>query len=91
MVFLKEHLCGNYQWAVESRNSFFNGSPTRRLFDRLNGFQVLYIINSFGEQSANFSVEEGKKIESLILNHLPLNPFSELSVINWLTLKNNLQ
>jgi hypothetical protein len=48
----------------------------------------LYIINSFGEQSENFSVEEGKKLESLILNHLPLNPFSELSVINWLTLKN---
>jgi hypothetical protein len=88
MLFLKEHLSGNYQWAIESRNSFFSGSPTRRLFDRLNGFQVLYIINSFGEQSENFSVEEGKKIESLILNHLPLNPFSELSVINWLTLKN---
>ena len=88
MLFLKEHLSGNYHWEIESRNSSYNGSPTRRLFDRLNGFQVLYIINSFGEQTENFSVEEGKKIENLLLNHLPLNPFSELSVINWLTLKN---
>ena len=84
MLFSKEHLSGNYKWTTVPGDSLFTGSPTRRLFDRWNGVQVLFIINSFAALSNNFSIEEGKKIENLITNHLPQDTRSEMSVYNWL-------
>lgn len=86
MLFSKEHLAGNYKWATEPGDYLFTGSPTRRLFDRWNGSQVLFIINSFAALSETFSVEEGRKVESLINNHLPQDTRSEMSVYNWLRL-----
>jgi hypothetical protein len=88
MLFTKEHLAGNYKWATEPGDSLFTGSPTRRLFDRWNGVQVLFIINSFAALSESFSVEEGRKVESLINDHLPQDTRSEMSVYNWLRLGN---
>jgi hypothetical protein len=84
MLFAKEHLAGNYKWASVPEDSLFNGSPTRRLFDRWNGVQVLFIINSFGALSESFSIEEGRKVERLINNDLPQDTKSEMSVYNWL-------
>jgi hypothetical protein len=88
MLFSKEHLAGNYKWATEPGDLLFTGTPTRRLFDRWNGAQVLFIINSFAALSEAFSLEEGRKIESLINNHLPLHARSEMSVYNWLRYEN---
>ena len=84
MLFSKEHLSGNYKWTTVPGDSLFTGSPTRRLFDRWYGVQVLFIINSFAALSNNISIEEGKKIENLITNHLPQDTKSEMSVYNWL-------
>ena len=88
MLFSKEHLAGNYKWATEPGDSLFTGSPTRRIFDRWNGAQVLFIINSFAALSASFSIEDVRKVESLITNHLPQDTKSEMSVYNWLRLGN---
>ena len=87
MLFSKEHLSGHYDWTIKPANSLFAGSPSRRLFDRWNGAQVLFIINAFATLSGIFSIEEGRKVESLIANQLPLNTCSELSVFNWLSLE----
>jgi hypothetical protein len=87
MLFSKEDLIGNYKWAIEPINSLFKGSPTRRIFDRWNGAQVLFIINAFAALSETFSLEEGRKVETLINNNLPLDTASELSVFNWLRFK----
>jgi hypothetical protein len=84
MLFSKEHLTGNYKWTVEPGDSLLTGSPTRRLFDRWNGVQVLFIINCFAASSDSFSVEEGRKIESLINDYLPMESKSEKSVYSWL-------
>ena len=84
MVFSKEHLTGLYNWAPESEIPVFDGSPTRRLFNRWNGYQVLFIINLILDIHRDFSIEQGREIEKLIINKLPFNPSSELTVFNWL-------
>lgn len=86
MLFSKENLLGKYQWAMDYKSSFFTGSPTRRLFDRWNGFQVLYMINCVAALSENFSIQEGRQVEDLIINGLPLTIQSELTVFSWLRL-----
>ncbi len=87
MSFSRKDLTGNYQWTNEFTNSLFTGLPTRRIFDRWNGAQVLFIINAIAALSETFSIEEGRKVESLINNNLPLDTSSELFVFNWLRFK----
>ena len=84
MSFTKEHLNGVYNWSSETENSVFDGQPSRRLFDRGNGNQVLFLINILMETEGNFSIELGQKIESLITTKLPFTSSSELTVYNWL-------
>jgi hypothetical protein len=84
MIFSKENLLGNYNWTFDPISPLFTGFPTRRIFDRLNGKQVLFLINCFARLSNCFSLEEGRAIENLILNHLPQNAQSEKTAYNWL-------
>ncbi len=82
MPFVKEDLAGDhYDW---SNADSFNGSPSRRLFDRSNGNQVLFIINSFGSLSERFSIQECRQVEELISAQMPTDIKSEMSVYNWL-------
>jgi len=85
MIFLKEHLRKrHYNWAVGLNYSTNKNEPDRRIFDRFNGFQVLFIINYFGRSLGKLSVTDGLKIEDLISAQLPMEAKSELSVFNWL-------
>ena len=84
MFFTKDHLDGFYEWMPESQRSVFDGSASRRLFDRWNGNQVLFLINLLLSSSGNFSVGRGKRIEKLIIDFLPADKRSELTVFNWL-------
>ena len=84
MSFSKEHLNGVYNWSSETELPLFDGQASRRLFDRSNGNQVLFLINLLLDNADSFSIEEGKKIESLITNKLPFQQSSELTVFNWL-------
>jgi hypothetical protein len=87
MLFTKEHLSGFYKWFPETERSIFDGNATRRLFDRFNGNQILFIINLLMDTCGNYSIELGKKIEEMILDKLPLGTKSELTVYNWLYLE----
>lgn len=84
MSFSKEHLNGLYNWLSETEAVIFEGPVSRRLFNRWNGDQVLFIINHLLDSSEDFSVEQGRKIERLIINKLPFESSSELTVFNWL-------
>jgi hypothetical protein len=85
MIFLKEHLYkNNYEWMIGLNHSTQNSEPDRRLFDPLNGHQVLFIINCFGKSLGKLTIADGLKIEELISTQLPLDLKSELSVFNWL-------
>jgi hypothetical protein len=82
MAFVKEDLaCDHYSWTNESS---FAGTPSRRLFDRFNGHQVLFILNTLREESEKFSLEECNRTEELIFDKMPTDLRSELSVYNWL-------
>ena len=83
MLFIKEHLSAgnNYNWEGEF---IFDGTPSRRLFDRQNGNQLLFIINLYASQSDKFSEEHVQKIEDMLVNKLPGEIKSEISVLNWL-------
>lgn len=83
MVFSKEHLNGLYNWLQAGDTNIFNGQPSRRLFKRWDGDQVLFIINQLLKSSGG-SIEQGKQIENLIINKLPFESSSELTVFNWL-------
>ncbi len=85
MPFLKEDLTGlHYNWADKPEGEAYTGQPSRRLFDRFNGDQVLFLINFYGSLSEKFTLLEGRKMEELITNQLPLEAKSEISVFNWL-------
>jgi len=85
MPFLKEDLAyRHYTWKQENVSSVFDGQPSRRLFDRFDGDQVLFIINSFTNHSDESSVKEGREIEEMINSRLPIEAKSEVSVFKWL-------
>ena len=85
MIFLKEHLGkSHYDWAVGLNHAKGNNEPNRRIFDRFNGNQVLFIINYFGQSLGKLTFTDGLRIEELIVSQLPLEVKSELSVFNWL-------
>lgn len=85
MPFLKEDMNGrNYNWPDEGAATVFSGTPSRRLFDRFNGNQVLFLINYFGTLSERFSNEEARKLEDMLTNDLPMEAQSEISVLNWM-------
>lgn len=84
MLFSKEHLTGVYTWAAGTETVVFEGPPSRRSFDRWNGDQVFYIIDLALESIGDRSIDQGKKLENLIINKLPFDPCSELTVYNWL-------
>ena len=83
MLFVKEHLNtdNNYNWTDEF---IFDGTPSRRLFDRQNGNQLLFIINHYASQSDKFSEDHVQRIEHMLVNKLPEEVKSEISVLNWL-------
>ncbi|MET0637642.1 MAG: hypothetical protein ABWZ25_16555 [Chitinophagaceae bacterium] len=85
MDFVREHLKGNhYTWNENINFSPFQGQPSRRLFNRFDGYQVLFLINSFASATGKTDEETVSRMESLIMHELPLDARSEISVLNWL-------
>lgn len=84
MAFSKQHLTGLYNWTAEDQISLFEGSPSRRTFDRYNGNQVFFIITQVLESLGSASVEQGREMEMMIINKLPFASSSELTVFHWL-------
>jgi hypothetical protein len=83
MLFSKEHLSSsnNYNWTDEF---IFDGTPSRRLFDRQIGNLLLFIINLYASQSDKFSEDHVQRLEHMLVNKLPEQVKSEISVLNWL-------
>ena len=82
MQFLKEHLSAyNYSWI---NGAIFTGEASRRIFDRYNGNQLLFILNLYASLIEGFTVKMGLKIEDRLMNQLPIEKKSEISVLHWL-------
>jgi hypothetical protein len=83
MRYIKENLVNQYNWPAENA-TMYTGTPSRRIFDRGNGNQVLFIINCFYDSIGLGSANAGQKLEELINTQLPPEMKSELAVFNWL-------
>ena len=84
MLFRRQDLDStDYQWN-DDETRMFNGEPSRRIFNRTNGNQVLFLINFIGSLSSRFSVEEGKQLEQTLQFDLPLETRSEIAVFYWM-------
>jgi hypothetical protein len=85
MLFLKEHLINDhYNWSTETSRRAVADSPNRRFFDRLNGNQILYLINFYCYLIDNLTIADGQRIENLIVKELPAELKSEIAAFNWL-------
>ncbi len=85
MHFQKHDLTGtHYNWMPEGSKIIFNGQPSRRIFDRFSGDQVLFLINFYGSLSERFTIQEGRLIEQALCKFLPEDTKSEISVFNWI-------
>jgi hypothetical protein len=70
MRFLKEHLSDyNYSWINEAT---FTGEASRRLFNRYNGNQLLFVLNLYASVIEGFTITMGLKIEDRLMNQLQL-------------------
>ena len=88
MLIQKENLKGVYIWNKENVRIPFTGDASRRVFDRYNGDQMLFVINLYGLLSQTFSIAEGIETENKIMSYMPLEIKSEMSVLQWLKQSN---
>ena len=81
----KNDLEYTYSWSVISGDDpKISGAPDNTLFNRHEGYEVLYLINKFA-QIHNLTKElSGLKLEKMIKNHLPSNIRSQINVKKWL-------
>lgn len=85
MVLLKRSdLQFNYTWtALEPDDPRISGQPDSTLFNRNEGYEVLYLINKIGEQNYITDKLTGLKIESLIKTQLPSHIRIQNNVAEW--------
>lgn len=72
-----------YHWTASDEERF-KGQPTRRTFDKTNGYQVLSLINNLCILNERFTLVEVREAEQKIWTDLPDKNQSEITVFNWL-------
>jgi len=77
-------MAGTHYRFYNDNNKLYSGQPSRRLFDRFNSSQVLFLINYYGSLSGRFTLADGRSMEQQIANELPAGVKSEISVFHWL-------
>ena len=87
MNITREQLKGtNYLWTEEAiAGKLLHEGPSRRVFNRFNGYQLLAMIQYFAGQYDVTADTDQLKLENMLLHYLPFGLKSELSVFNWLT------
>lgn len=88
MGFNKDDMRGShYNWNDNAiaAGKIYAGEPSRRLFDRFNGDQVLFLVNFYCSiLPEGFNLQHARIAEWELTHHLPTGIKSELSVFNWL-------
>lgn len=71
----------DYKWtAYPSDDPKVTGAPDNTLFNRHEGYEVLYLINHFELSSR----APGEKLEKMIRNELPSDVRGQIKVRDWL-------
>jgi len=72
----------HYNWSQETQ--MYEGSPSRRSFDKSNGAQVLFLINYYASFNERLNQQQLHLLEELLRCELPLEARSEISVFKWM-------
>ena len=84
-LFEKSDLKFSYSWEVTpGDNPKTTGQPDSTLFNRNEGYEVLYLINRFAEIYDLCKKTSGHKIEKLIRMYLPSECISQEHVCEWI-------
>ncbi|HXL56027.1 MAG TPA: hypothetical protein VN958_07210 [Chitinophagaceae bacterium] len=83
--YLKKHMIfHDYNWTQYSNDDpYVSGVPDNTLFDKNEGYQVLYMINIFGKTFQQMTINVGKKIE-IMIRGLPPYVKRQTDVLDWL-------
>jgi hypothetical protein len=85
MAFHQKDLQYSYsRTAIAGDNPKISGVPDSILFNRHEGYEVLYLINKFMETHNLTDIQSGQKIERMIRNGLPGDVRSQHNVISWI-------
>ena len=74
-----------YQWtAYPNDNPKVTGNPDSTRFNRNEGYEVLYLVNTLANGWNLNQVEDCQKIEKMIHKGLPSNIIMQIEVKNWI-------
>lgn len=80
----KQDLLYGYSWtAYGDDDPRVTGEPDSTLFNRKEGYEVLYLINKISEDNGFKNKKSGLKIEKMINENLPGDIRSQKNVVNW--------
>ncbi|MBI5847216.1 MAG: hypothetical protein HZB31_04585 [Nitrospirae bacterium] len=75
----------DYQWkAYAGDNPEVTGEPDSTLFNRHEGYEVLYLINKIAARNVFKQKASGTKLEKMIRYELPSDVRGQERVVNWL-------
>ncbi|WP_428567776.1 MAG: hypothetical protein ACP59X_08415 [Solidesulfovibrio sp. DCME] len=81
----KSDLRHSYSWTTYATdNPKITGEPDSTLLNRNEGYEVLYMINSFAKKHALANKQSGLKTEKMIKEHLPGDIRQQSKVAKWL-------
>lgn len=84
-TFKRSDMLYSYSWAADGNdNPKYRNAPDSNLFDRSEGYEVLYSINRFIQIYTVNSVAHGQHAEKLIRTRLPSIIFSRKELFQWL-------
>lgn len=85
MLFTKSDMKYTYSWSVISGdNPKISGKPDSTLFNRNEGYEVLYLINKLAEIWEWKKKESCIKLEKMIKESLPSDVRSQENVRGWI-------
>lgn len=75
----------DYRWTAHPGDDpHVTGEPDSTLFNKHEGYELLYLINKMAEKHGFMQKESGEKIEKMIHDHLPSNIRSQQDVQKWI-------
>lgn len=86
MSFTKSNLLYNhYSWtAMKGDDPKISGVPDSTLFNRNEGYEVLYMINKIMESQNWVNITTGQKIENMIRTGVPGDIRGQKNVVEWI-------
>ena len=85
MVFTMENLVHEYRWKYHpEEHPYFEKGPAFRYFNRVEGFEILFVINEYLAMRNSTDPRDGKKVEALIHESLPPKVYTHAELYRWL-------